>query len=354
MPFSEPTTPRFRNCARHLRIAIPAVVAVLALSACTPGNTADSGASTTGATSDDASGVNIVVIGGASDDPFFSAVKRGVDDGTRVVEAAGGKVTYLALENYDNLGPDVAQLTRTALSQDPSAIAVPDWVPEAQDPAIQEVIDAGVPVLIYNSGTWEAAEALGALTYIGTDEELAGEAAGEALGTAGASNVLCVNTVPGAQNLEARCAGTATGIEASGGSSTQLALPSSSFGNQTAVTEAIKAALLSDTSVDAVVTVGGSDAESAAAAIEQAGVGDSVQFVGFNLDGPVLPRIKAGGQLAAIDQQPYSQGFLTVTSLFSYVTYGIELPTKPILTGPLPINSANVDAAIRGAEAGVR
>src|SRR5690606_36197967 len=138
---------------------------------------------------------------------------------------------------------------------------------------------------------------------------------------------------PGAQNLEARCAGSIEGIGKSGGAGKQLALPATSFGDQTAVAKAIKAAL-SDETIDSVVTAGGSDSEAAATAISQAGAADRVKLVSFNLDGPVLPRIKEGGQFAAIDQQPYAQGYYTVSAFFQYVAYGVELPTKPILTGP--------------------
>lgn len=338
---------------RALALAAPAVVTALALAACTPGG-AKPDATSDGGGGDSAAGVNIVVIGGASDDTFFSSIKRGVDDATLAVKASGGKVTYLALQNYNNLGPDVAQLIKNALGQDPSAVLVPDWVPEAEDPAIKEVIAAGIPVIIYNAGGIEAAESVGALTYIGTDEYLAGVAGGEALSKAGVKKNLCVNTVPGAQNLEDRCRGVADGLAKSGGTSTQLALPASSFGNQTAVTQAIKAALQQDASVDGLSTVGGADSAAALDALDQAGASGTVKYVHFSLDARTLKAIKDGKALGAIDQQPYAQGFYAVAGAFQYVAYGIELPTKPILTGPLVIDIDNVDKAISGTEEGVR
>ena len=57
----------------------------------------------------------------------------------------------------------------------------------------------------------------------------------------------------------------------------------------------------------------------------------------------------------AIDQQGYLQGFLAVFLLDSYVTYGMESPTRPILTGPLIVDSSNVEATLFGVQkAGVR
>ena len=308
----------------------------------------------TSATSAMADGAKIFVIGGKADDPFWSKVKKGADDAGKVAELTGGSVTWLGPQNYDNLGPDAAKLIRTALSQKPSAIVGPDWVPEAMDDAFKEVVAAGVPLIIYNSGGMDAAKRLGALNYVGSEEYTAGLGGGEYFGSHSAKNVLCVNTLPGATNTEARCKGVADGIAKSGGKSTQLPLPSSSFGNPTAVAQAIKAALLKDASVDGLVTISAGDANSAANAIGQASASDKVKLASFDMDETGLQRIKEGSQLFSIDQQPYLQGYLAVSLLNGLVNYGLDLPTKPILTGPGIVSKDNVDATMAGAQAGAR
>ena len=179
-------------------------------------------------------GAKIFVIGGKADDPFWSKVKKGADDAGLVAKAQGGSVTWLGPQNYDNLGPDAAKLIRTALSQHPDAIVAPDWVPEAMDDAFKEVVAAHVPLIVYNSGGMDAATRLGAMNFVGNEEYTAGLGGGEYYGGHGAKNVLCVNTLPGATNTESRCKGIADGIGKNGGKSSQLPLPSSSFGNPTA------------------------------------------------------------------------------------------------------------------------
>ena len=62
-------------------------------------------------------GAKIFVVGGKADDPFWAIVKKGVDDAALVVESHGGSATYLQPQTYDNLGPDAANLVRTAMSQ---------------------------------------------------------------------------------------------------------------------------------------------------------------------------------------------------------------------------------------------
>ncbi|MEY4758344.1 MAG: hypothetical protein RJA34_3242 [Pseudomonadota bacterium] len=301
-----------------------------------------------------AAGPKIFVIGGKADDPFWSRVKKGADEAGLVVKAAGGSVTWLGPQNYDNLGPDAAKLIRTALSQKPDAIVGPDWVPEAMDSAFKEVVAAGVPLIIYNSGGMEAAKRLGAQNYVGSEEYVAGMGGGEYFAKSGAKNVLCVNTQPGAVNQEARCKGLADGMAKGGGKATQLPLPASAFGNATAVAQAIKAALQKDKNVDGIITIGANDANAAATGINQAGLTGKVKLGTFDIDPANLQRIKDGTQLFCIDQQPYLQGYLAVSLLNGYVQYGLKLPTAPVLTGPGIVDKSNVDATVAGAAAGAR
>ncbi len=131
---------------------------------------------------------------------------------------------------------------------------------EAEDDAFKEVVAAHVPLIIYNSGGMDAAKRLGAMNYVGSDEYVAGVGGGEYFGAHGVKKVLCINTLPGATNTESRCKGVADGIAKQGGTSSQLPLPSSSFGNPTAVAQAIKAALLNDPNVDGAITISAPDA----------------------------------------------------------------------------------------------
>lgn len=345
----------------RLALGITTAATLLLASACSSGkagndDSADADSTNGGADAPAQSSgkADIYVVGGKSDDPFWSRVKRGAEDAAKVVEASGGSVTWLGPQNYDNLGPDAAKLIDTAVSNGATAVIGPDWVPEAEDAAFKRVVDKGIPLWIYNSGGIDAADNVGALNYVGSDDHEAGKAGGEYLGEQGIKHVLCVNTLPGAANSEARCDGLAEGIEASGGTGEQLPMPSSNFGNPTAVSQGIKAALLKDESIDAVVTIGTGDADAAASGIDQAGVGDRVQLGTFDMDQTQLDRIQDGKQLFCIDQQPYMQGYLAVSMANSYVLYGINLPQRPLLTGPAIIDASNVDSAIAGAKAGVR
>jgi len=297
---------------------------------------------------------DIAVIGGSNDDAFWNKIKKGIDDARPAVEANGGSVNYLRLVNYDNFAPDVVQLIRTAISMEVDGLVIPNWVPEAEDPAIRDAMAAGIKVILMNAGGADKARELGAINYVGNEEYPAGVAGGEYFAKAGKTNVLCVNTLPGAANTEDRCKGVADAMSAAGVASSQLPLPSTSFGDATAVAEAIKAELIKDETIDGVITISAGDADSAAIGIAQSGRADAVALASFDMNEAGLARIKDGKQLFSVDQQPYLQGFLAVSILASAIDFGTDLPTFPVLTGPGIVDASNIDATLAGVVKGAR
>lgn len=297
---------------------------------------------------------NIAVIGGSNDDAFWNKIKKGLDDATPGIVANGGSVNYLRLQNYDNFAPDVVQLIRTAISMKVDGIVIPNWVPESEDPAIKDAMAAGIKIILMNAGGADKARELGALNYVGNEEYPAGLAGGEYFAKDGRKNVICVNTIPGAANLEARCKGVSDSMTKAGVKSTQLPLPSTSFGNPTAVAEAIKAELLKDDTIDGVITISAGDADAAAVGISQASKTATVSLASFDMNEAGLNRIKDGTQSFAIDQQPYLQGYLAVSLLQSHIDFGTVLPTFPVLTGPGIVDKTNIDATLVGVQKGAR
>jgi simple sugar transport system substrate-binding protein len=297
---------------------------------------------------------DIAVIGGKNDDAFWNKIKKGVDDARLVVEANGGKVNYLRMQSYDNFAADSAEIIRTAISQKPQGLAVPDWVYDSQDPAIKEAIAAGIKVILFNAGTWDKAKELGALNYIGSDEYVAGRAGGEYLVKQGAKNGICINTLPGTANIEARCKGMIDAMTEAGAKAEQLPLPSTSFGDPVAIAEAVKATLTSKPEIDGALAIGAGEADASAIGIAQAGKTGQVKLGCFDFNEATLGRIKSGEQAFAIDQQPYLQSLLAITLLAGHIDFGTDLPTRPVLTGPGIVDGSNVDATIAGVKIGAR
>jgi simple sugar transport system substrate-binding protein len=294
---------------------------------------------------------DIAVIAGSSNDAFFNRVKKGVDDATLVVEANGGNVNYLTTQNYDNFGPDLVGLINTAISQGVDGIATPIWVADAQVPALQRAVEQGIKIMVYNSGA-DFTDEVSGLNYYGSEDRVAGVAGGEYLAAHGAKKILCHIHVPGAVNLESRCDGITEGATKGGAEVIRLPTPANIDSDVTATSEAIKAELLKDPSIDAVITGAAWAADAAALSIQQAG--RPVMLGTFDLSPSVLDRIKGGTQTMAIDQQPYLQSFLATTMLASAIDFGTEVASNPVLTGPAIIDSSNIDPVLAGVDAGAR
>ena len=294
---------------------------------------------------------NIAVIAGSEQDGFFNLIKKGVDDAALVVKANGGTVNYLRTKNYDNFGPDLVGLINTAISQNVQGIAIPVWVPEAEVPALKAAAAKGIKIMQYNAGA-DHREEISGMNYFGSDEYLAGIAGGTYMAKHGAKHIICHIQVPGAVNLEARCKGVKEGAEKNGTTVTNLPLPANLDQNATGTSEAIKAELIKDPTIDGVVTLAAWASDAASLAIQQAG--RPVKLGTFDMSPAVLDRIKAGTQTFAIDQQPYLQGFLATTMLAANIDFGTEIATVPVLTGPAIVDAGNIDNALAGVKKGAR
>jgi simple sugar transport system substrate-binding protein len=207
--------------------------------------------------------------------------------------------------------------------------------------------------VLYNAGGSTEAQKIGAVTFVGTDDTVVGQIAGRTFVADGAKDIVCVNTTPGSQNNEDRCHGLIATATAAGAKATELELSPTSFGNPSAVTQAIKAELLKNPSVDGIFDIGAVDADSAAAGIAAAGETSKVKLGNAGVGTNALQRIKAGTQTFLIDIEPYLQGYLAVSAAYQYAAYGLVY-TNPTPTGPVVITSSNVGAALAASQLGLR
>ena len=128
----------------------------------------------------------VVVTHGQASDPFWSVVKKGVDDAaTRM----GVDVQYQAPQTFDMVA--MKQLIESAVAAKPDGLVVSIPDAEALGPAIQDAVAAGIPVISMDSGL-EVSHKLGALLHLGIDEYQSGLAAGQRMRAEGLAHGACV------------------------------------------------------------------------------------------------------------------------------------------------------------------
>jgi simple sugar transport system substrate-binding protein len=333
---------------RGLRAALTALLLVLGLAifaaACGGDDGDDSGG--TPASKDDVDltqgqDVTIAMVTHGDGGSFWSVAKKGAEDGAK---AMGVELKY---SESNNDPEEQAQLIEGAVTEGVDGLAVSAPNPDAIKGAVQQAVDAGIPVITLNSGAEESAD-LGAITHVGQTETIAGEGAGAKLKEAGATKMLCIIHEQGNVGLNQRCEGAKTGF---GGDVENLQVAGTADVS-TSLT-AIQSKLESDSSVDAVLALNPDIAMAARDAAQ--GANSEATVATFDLSGDVVKAIKDGSILFAVDQQQYLQGYLPIVFLALNKTNANTVGGgQPVLTGPGYVEKDNADTVEKLAEEGTR
>ncbi|MEU1372661.1 sugar ABC transporter substrate-binding protein [Streptomyces triculaminicus] len=252
-------------------------------------------------------------------DTFWDIVQNGA-------KQAAVKDNIKFLYAHDVEGNKQAQNVQAMIDQKVDGLIVTLAKPDAMKDVVAKARKAGIPVITVNSGS-DKSKDFGALTHIGQDEGIAGEAVGEQLNQRGRKKAVCVLHEQGNVGHEQRCDGVRKSFK---GDVENLYVEGTNMPN---VQSSIEAKLQSDKDIDAVVTLGAPFATTAVKAAEQAGSKAEVDT--FDLNAKVADALQKGTLGFAVDQDPYLQGYEAVDLLWLY-RYNRDMlgGGRPVLTGP--------------------
>jgi simple sugar transport system substrate-binding protein len=272
-------------------------------------------------------------------DTFWDIVQSGA-------EQASAKDNINFLYAHSDEGQQQAQLVDSYISKKVDALIVTLAKPDAMKAVVAKARKAGIPVITVNSGS-EQSKAYGALTHIGQDETIAGEAVGDELDARGKKKALCVLHEQGNVGHEQRCAGAKKTF---GGDMQNLYVDGT---NMPDVQASIEAKLQADRSIDSVVTLGAPFADAAVQARKTAG--SKAEIDTFDLNPKVAKALQEGTLGFAVDQQPYLQGYQAVDLLWLY-KYNADVlgGGRPVLTGPQIITEKDAAELEEFTERGTR
>ncbi|ARF58202.1 sugar ABC transporter substrate-binding protein [Streptomyces gilvosporeus] len=262
-------------------------------------------------------------------DTFWDIVQNGA-------KQAAVKDNINFLYGHDEEGQRQSQLVQSYIDQKVDGLIVSLAKPSAMKDVVEKAEKAGIPVITVNSGAAQS-KAFGALTHIGQDETVAGEAVGDELNKRGRKKALCVLHEQGNVGHEQRCDGAKKTFK---GDLQKLYVDGT---NMPDVQSSIESKLQADPSIDAVVTLGAPFAATAVKAKEQAA--SKAEIDTFDLNAQVATGLKNGSLGFAVDQQPYLQGYEAVDLLWLY-KYNSDVlgGGKPVLTGPQVITKKDAAA----------
>ncbi len=272
---------------------------------------------------------------------FWSVAKKGAE------QAAKDMGVTLKYTESNNDPQKQAQMIEAAVTEKVDGLAVSAPNPDAIKGALEKAKSAGIPIITLNSGS-DVYKDLGAITHVGQDESIAGQAAGARMKSEGAKKILCVIHEQGNIGLNQRCDGVKQGF---GGPVDNLQVKGT---KDIATTQTeIKSKLQADKSYDYVMALNPDVAVAAQTAIK--GANSKAKLATFDLSGDVVKGIKAGDIQFAIDQQQYLQGYLPVVFLTLYKTNANTAGGgQPVLTGPGFVDKTNAAKVEQLAAAGTR
>ncbi|HET7303552.1 MAG TPA: sugar ABC transporter substrate-binding protein [Segeticoccus sp.] len=260
-------------------------------------------------------------------DTFWDQIRTGA-------MAAAKKDNVKLIYSADPDGGKQATLVQNAIDQHVDGIAVTLAHADAMSGAVKDAVDAGIPVVAFNSGL-EDWQDMGIMSYFGQDEFIAGQAFGKKLNELGAKHVVCVNQEQGHVGLEARCGGLKKEFK---GKSEVLYVKSA---DMPSVRQNITAKLQSESDIDYVATLGAPFAMTALQSVKDAD--SNAKVATFDLNDEVIKSIKDGDITFAVDQQPYLQGYEAVDSLWLYKYNGAIIGGgQAVLTGPTFVTNDNI------------
>ncbi|MEV7678485.1 sugar ABC transporter substrate-binding protein [Streptomyces sp. NPDC088341] len=334
-----------RTGVRALSAVVAAVLGVSALAGCssTGGKRAEERAqraAAQGRAAVDTPKWTVAMVTHSGDgDTFWDIVQRGA-------EQAAVKDNIDFLYAHSDEGQQQAQLVQSYIDKKVDGLVVTLAKPDAMKDVVAKAVKAGIPVITVNSGA-EQSKAFGALSHIGQDESIAGEAVGEELDRRGRKKALCVIHEQGNVGHEQRCAGAEKTF---GGQLQNLYVEGT---NMPDVQASIEAKLQADRSIDAVVTLGAPFADAAVKAKETAN--SEAEIDTFDLNAKVASALTAGTLGFAVDQQPYLQGYEAVDLLWLY-RYNADVlgGGLPVLTGPQIVTEKDAGALAKYTERGTR
>ena len=316
---------------RTLRVLAVVAAASAALAACSSqGGAANNAPAAGGGGGGDTSGANLtfqMITHEQAGDTFWDKIRAGAQDAAK---AHGITLQYANNEQ----GPEQATLVQNAIDAEVAGIAVTLSNADAVIPVVKKAVEAGIPVVAFNQGIDQYKEA-GAKMYFGSDETLAGETAGQKITAEDpGGKTLCIIQQQGSVALEARCAGVKQGFA----NTENLQVNGA---DQPSVQATIQAKLTQDPSITHIVTLGAPIASAALQA--QAQSGNTAKLITFDLNQDVAQAIQDGKLEFAVDQQPYVQGYMSVTSLWMNITNGNDMGGGgPVLTGPSLVDNTNI------------
>jgi ribose transport system substrate-binding protein len=265
--------------------------------------------------------------------PYYAPCFEGFKD---AAEKLGYKAEYVAPEAFEL--PRQVKVLEDLVARQVDGIALSALDDGGLVPVVHEATKAGIKLLTFDA----PAPSTEALSYIGTANEAAGKALGEALIKllGGKGEIAVLQGGMSAPNLNQRFAGLQAALKAAPG--IKIVAREDTEGKLESTVNKAESLLQAHPHLAAFVGVSGEGAPGAAAVVKERKLAGKVQVVGFDDLPETLDHIRQGNVAFCVAQKTYLMGWLSVLRLDDAI-HGKAIP-KSIDTGVAMVTKANVDS----------
>ena len=264
----------------------------------------------------DWSGINIMVLHWSeSSNPFFEAVNTGV------IDAAEDQGVTVDIQFGEEDPVVTSNKLETAIANKVDAIALAIADDNAYDEILCRASEAGIVIVTLNIDDTEGADGTCRLAFMGQSFVDAGINIGKRMiedhGLGEGDLVFTPVEAPEGNYAVMRHKGVAQAL-AEVGAKTEILGTTNDHGQ---ALNLMTQYLLGHPETAAVIGLGQTPTSQAVQAIKDAGL--DIPAAGFDVSQSILQNIADGELTAAVDQQPYSQGYFAVTQAALMVKYGL-------------------------------
>jgi ribose transport system substrate-binding protein len=279
----------------------------------------------------------VAVIVKATTSEYWQWVFKGAEDAGKKL---GVKIEKLGTPKDDAAGQ--IGVLETAVASKPAAVVISPTIFEALGDPIAAVTDAGIPVIVIDSGAKTDKYA----SFLTTNNEAGGRAAAEALAAClkertgkVAGKVGYLTAMAGHESLDSRDRGFLEGMKAY---PDVTVVGNRVANNEEAQGMSLTADMLTkDPDLVGLFADNAQMGTGAGASISEQKLGDKFCLVAFDSDAGELEHLKNGSIYALVIQDPYMMGFAGVWYGYA-AAHGVRLP-KDVDTGVGTVTKATMD-----------
>ena len=281
------------------------------------------------------------IIYGTPGNPFFSKVVAGVNEAAKTFDCS------VDIQFADNDAARQNNIIEAAVCNNVDGIGLSINQDGAYEPIIHEALRKGIPVIAFNIDDSRGARGSARMAYVGQDMTAAGYIITKRLIADGklkaGDRVVCPVEYPEATYAVQRYAGAKKAFDEAKIKSEVLNTGGISLED---TLNKLTQYLLGHKDTAAVMAMGGMPMEVAPQAIRDVRL--KIPNAGFDITRQIAKNIRAGKSIATVDQQPFYQGYITISQLYYNRKYGL-LPCD-MNTGGGVVDRKNVDKVLELAD----